>query len=77
VCTARLGSSSWIVPDGAADRSARSNSPNVLARRPSERYRIRVEGCRRRLKLPPVGAAAQFNKHYPSAPLGIALLNWA
>ena len=57
------------VPKG--HRSPRADSPELLARRPLERYRIRVEGRRRRLKLPPVGATGQFNEHYPSASLGI------
>jgi hypothetical protein len=47
--------------------------PNVLARRPFGRYRISVEGCRRRPKLPPVGATAQFGEHYPSASRGVTL----
>ena len=65
--------SSGTVLNRPVDSPARSDCPKLLAQRPFERYRIRVEGCRRRLKLPPVGATAQFNEHYALAPLGIVL----
>jgi hypothetical protein len=50
------------------------DSRGLLAQTRSCNYRIPVEGRRRRLGLPPTGAAAQFNEHYPSASLGIVLL---
>ncbi len=51
----------------------RPESRNRLARGRSGEYRYPVEGRRRRLETPPVGATAQFNRHYASASLGIML----
>jgi hypothetical protein len=51
-----------LLPDDCSD---------LLARRPFEGYRTPVEGCRRRLELPPVGGTAEIDEHHPSASLGM------
>jgi arabinofuranosyltransferase len=61
------GSFPGAVPDSPAKRSARSDSPELLALGPSEGYHVLIEGCWGCLKLPLADATAQFNQHFASA----------
>ena len=64
---------SGTVPARLVGGSARPWTPDVLARRAFHGYRIGAGGSRTNLKLPPVSATVQFNKHYASTPLGVTL----